>query len=231
MNLSKISIVALVLLGASTADAQVPGIQLPAMVPQVTAPATPQSQPPVGRHRHDGFFLRMALGPAYTATLLQGQSARLSGISSTLSLQIGMSVSEHMILHGNMTTNIATDPVYHVDSKVTPQDNIDAYLQYGLGFGASYYFPTNTYLDLSVEYTELGFSHVGLPDSFAGRGIHLPFKVGHEWWVGDNWGIGLAAQFWYGYARSGGDWYDESSDLNFNMHTFGGGLLLSVTYD
>jgi hypothetical protein len=55
-------------------------------------------------------------------------------------------------------------------------------------------------------------------------GFGMNFDLGEEWWVGDSWGLGVAARFWYTAASEG----DQPPDADWTF--MGGALLFSATY-
>jgi opacity protein-like surface antigen len=71
----------------------------------------------------------------------------------------------------------------------------------GIGPGMAYYFqPVNIYLSVTA-----GFSKVQIQDSNTQNvlastnwGFGLSTMLGKEFWVSDNWGLGVALQFHYG---------------------------------
>jgi hypothetical protein len=58
-----------------------------------------------------------------------------------------------------------------------------------------YFMPVNLYLSGSAGFGSLEFD--GNISGETDMGLALDLTVGKEWWVGDNWGLGVAGGFGY----------------------------------
>ena len=94
-----------------------------------------------------------------------------------------------------------------------------------IGPGVTYYLmPANVYFSGSVGVGSLSGS-----DELNGNsdtGFALDTTIGKEWWVGDNWGLGLAGDFTYLSAK---DKDLVGSTQNWSVTGFG--LRLSATFN
>lgn len=86
-----------------------------------------------------------------------------------------------------------------------------------LGVGLTYYImPANVFLSGTVGVGRFALTKPTDDQDDDERietnpGLSLHAKIGKEWWVSDNWGLGLAAGYgWLGAKR------DESGDGDFN---------------
>lgn len=188
------------------------------------------AETPAGYHTHDGFFLRMTAGAGFGGFIASGSTQgpgnmtvkdpNFYGPGGGGSLSIGGAVVDNLILHLDM---------WGYGSANSNDDDKDLREAVGLwspSFGVTYYFmPANVYLTGSVGPAILSYSmNSDRHDDHeyeVGYGLALTGSVGKEWWVSDNWGLGIAVQGVYAFAK--GD------DLTFN--TGGGLLLFSATYN
>ena len=90
-----------------------------------------------------------------------------------------------------------------------------------LGGGVTYYMePSNSYLSVMAGWPE------ALIESESEAAIAVRADVGKEWWVSDNWGIGLALSVDY-WRTSGGD-FGEGEDAWSGLVT---SVSFSATYN
>ncbi len=190
----------------------------------------PDKEAVEGRHRHDGLFLRMSTGPGFGVFMGKGTKNHgpvaiyddPEGYVSTWGFvfSIGGNVAENLILHAEFAGmgGFAGQSEHH------------EFGGHHLGLGVTYYFmPANIYITGSV-----GPSFVTMTrnDTFdhcdddmdldAAIGIGASFGVGREWWISDNWALGVGAKLLYSYTA-------EDDDLD--MHHVGGLILFTATYD
>ena len=85
------------------------------------------------------------------------------------------------------------DPTVTQGGNVWTQNGQDLMLA-SLGAGLAYYFPINFYVAGSLLATqwELDESNTQVAESKFGLGLGA--LLGQEWWVSDNWGLGIAGQ-------------------------------------
>src|SRR5689334_9075082 len=94
---------------------------------------------------HTGFYLSMALGPAFgdiNAKDNMGQALSISGTGTGFDIQIGGVVQENLILHGNILIKSITGPTVNgikMSEKYSVGESV-------LGVGLTYYLPTNFFL-------------------------------------------------------------------------------------
>jgi hypothetical protein len=66
----------------------------------------------IGVHQHDGFYLRLAAGPGYAQLTedMMGSDFELSGLASCFRIQIGGTVSENLIIYGELGGVVTYNP-------------------------------------------------------------------------------------------------------------------------
>jgi len=152
-------------------------------------------------HRHLGFFFRADIGVGYvhsSSSWSDGPQPPVSGVGVPLGLAVGGAISEDWILAGE---------VWGLAGQ-----NADAQgkglLAYGYALAVVHYFmPANVYLSASPGITRLVFvtnitTGATSVNSDWGPGVKL--ALGKEWWVGDHWGLGIAAEIFLTFNKDGG---------------------------
>jgi hypothetical protein len=189
-------------------------------------PAAPgRIDPPrKGVRTHDGFFLRMALGPGYSYSSLSSKPANrsISGASLHLNLSIGYSVVENFEISFDMFGPMLPEPALSFSDADKPVAKTASWLGFGAGF--NYYFmPYNIFLGISLGVVQLNISDLtangfsGSVNSKSSAGFIMGPMIGKEWWVSDNWGLGLMAQYVFSVAKGDYDswWLGHSVGLMF----------------
>ena len=196
--------------------------------PEDAAPPPPEE----GSEQHDGFMLRATIGFGGARVRVDGNAlliadeAEFSGGGLLWSLDVGGSPVDDLVIHGRLAQITLGSPNTTLDGD--DEGTIDE-LSAGallLGPAVTYYFmPINLYATAAVGLGVIVVTHEDDEDSEAtsDAGLALNFDVGKEWWVNDQWGLGLAGRFWYTAAKD-----EESDDAEFDC--IGGGLVFSATY-
>jgi hypothetical protein len=182
------------------------------------SPAGPRS------HKHDGFFLRMCAGFGFGHSSVeddQGDNNTIRGGSSASNLAIGAMVTENFAVHADAFHMVLIEPESYRNGK--PEGTVPGrYVAGGLGAGITYYImPTNLYISASLDFVVLK-ADLGILELESDTGMGIDFLIGKEWWVSDNWGIGIAGQFVYALVPS---------NSNATHHSFGGAVLFTATYN
>lgn len=178
---------------------------------------------------HDGFFLRLSTGLGYASVSGDNDnSATFKGATSQSSIAIGGIVTENLALHADIFAVTLVSPDVTIGG-ITYSD-LDITMRAGaLGIGLTYYFmPLNLYLSGSigaaVASTKVVFTDSTSRTYESGTGFGLNLMVGKEWWVSENWGIGVAGQLIY---------VDISTEYEavVSSRTIPGALTLAVVED
>jgi hypothetical protein len=196
----------------------------------VTAPAPEPQVPDPGAETHDGFMLRFTTGIGYAAAAASAESDdyTFGGASGAFAFDIGGAIGENLVLHGRFSDIPMIDPIVYLDGNEVREIDDANGVGVLLGPALTYYFmPANVYLTAAIGLSWLarGFERTDEVTS-TGVGFGTNLDVGKEWWVSDNWGLGLAARFWYSHVS---DRNVENRDVTYNL--FGGSILFSATYN
>lgn len=156
-----------------------------------------------GKHRHEGFFLRLALG--FGGGAVNGENGEwfdevsYSGGGFGFDIAIGGALTENLILQGEIFQMTLYDPDVeeHPDRGYDTADDlgIEDIALAGLGIGVTYYFmPVNIYLSGTLAFGQVIYEDDQGDIDDSDTGLGLSFMAGKEWWVGVDWGIGVALQ-------------------------------------
>jgi hypothetical protein len=156
-----------------------------------------------GPRDHRGLLLRMTAGGLYASS--GDDDVDLSGFGGDFTFALGGCVSENFALHGSLFSWSLSDP----DAEIGPlEGELDGtYSMSAYGGGVTYYFmPVNMYLSGNLG---LGFLNIdsGDEDETSDPGFAMDVSRGNEWWVGNSWGLGLAAAFGF-HSIDGADGYN-----------------------
>lgn len=184
-------------------------------------------------HTHDGFFLNLALGFGYQGFTYDANKSRYDmeakGVSTELDIKLGGRIATNTLLHATIlgVTNtseieIKTKGGSKVGSSSDKSENLSM-----LGVGLTYYLPENIFISGSV-----GFANFNLQDNTdeenniegaTENGIGVQIAAGKEWWVSDNWGLGVSVAFTYGAA-------DDKDDMG-EASAYGINVMFSATFN
>lgn len=189
-----------------------------------------------GFHRHDGFFLSMNLGPALGGTIIKasGNDAPydkfiLRGPGVMVDLKVGGAIAPNLILSFDIVGRSINDPEGEMDgenlgnagSDVTIADN-----SYGIGL-TRYFMPYNLFVSGSLGMGRMVVDN-GSDKNSSKWGPALHLKVGKEWWVSPNWGLGLSAG--YGFVAAD-DKKTPGVDYNGELTSHQFYVLFNTTYN
>ncbi|HEY8925529.1 MAG TPA: hypothetical protein VIU64_14180, partial [Polyangia bacterium] len=159
-----------------------------------------------GAHTHDGFYLRMQIGLA-AAELegrVPGRTVTYGGAGASAGLAVGYTVAPHLTLYLDLLIAGASGTTARVNGLSQSGNQYGANV-FGIGPGLSLDFGPNLFASATLLLAGVSVddgSGSSVVDSKSGAALELQF--GKEWWVSDNWGLGLSGQFIYG-AMKGSD--------------------------
>ena len=157
----------------------------------------PPPQHLAGFHEHDGAYVRLHTGFGYArmSASSTGNDIVISGTSGAFGLAMGGAVTGNLILFGTFTFADITSPNIKINGTSVGAGNNSADSA-GFGVGAAYYIePANVYLAGSLLANQLEIDdNNGNKIAETNWGVGFEGIVGKEWWVSDNWGLGIAAQ-------------------------------------
>ena len=198
------TILALFLLLVPSVVLAQPGAAPPPPPPPAYGPAAYGAADPTA-HRHDGFYLRMFLGLGYTAMSLEDQDLDVSGGGGAFGIAAGFAVSDNLIVYAEIFDDIAVNPKVKINGMTGDTEDVNAGVV-AIGAGLAYYIqPSNIYVSGTLSLGQITVQQNGeeVGESEFGPGVSL--MVGKEWWVSNNWGVGVAAQLYAGRMKDKGE--------------------------
>jgi hypothetical protein len=161
---------------------------------------------------HTGFMLRLTTGLGYasvaqTVTINEDLGladneidASLSGAAIPLSLDLGGAVSPNFNIHARFSLFAMLSPSLEIEGEEFTGPNDPSVTGFMFGGGFTYYFmPANFYLTGVLGVGFLSERSVADEVRSTDPGFALNFDLGKEWWVGGNWGLGLAGRIYYSH--------------------------------
>jgi hypothetical protein len=196
-------------------------------VPPGYAPTVVSTSSPTV-HTHDGFYLRLHVGPAFTkisGTDSFGTTTEYSGGGASLGISMGGALSDSVVLFGTALGSAADNAL--VKTNGFNSGHLDGSINvFGLGGGMAYYFvPHNVFISGALMGMTFQLADSQGKDYYTTKsGLGAELMIGKEWWVSDNWGIGLAGEV------IGASMKDKDDDtLKWSSSSFG--VVLSATYN
>jgi len=195
-----------------------------------------QSLPlPNGIETHDGFYLRIIAGGGiahYTGDFsyetyygeINEEIKYSGGMPITLRIQIGGTISDNLIFYGVSGSTIMYNPTREVDGEEDTDGFYSNQVQMG-GFGPGlcyYLMPANVYFSGSIQLavaTDIVTGAYSSASEGAPIGWGINVSVGKEWWVGEQWGLGLGLD----------GFYCSASNKNTSVSCYSVSLVLTVT--
>ncbi|TNF37695.1 MAG: hypothetical protein EP329_02455 [Deltaproteobacteria bacterium] len=174
----------------------------------LAAPAA--AAPPARKHtpysafNHNGFLMRLAVGFGYTRASQDADDGNLvlAGGGGLASLAFGGMIGKNLALNADIFGSSAFEPAVVVDGEDIG-DARDTTMSIGaVGLGVTYYLmPANVYFAASfgaakgrIETRAATVFGTFVARSTSDVGFAINLMIGKEWWVGPEWGIGVAGQ-------------------------------------
>ena len=166
-----------------------------------------------GAETHDGLYLRLQLGVGYThiSSSTKGTDSSVAGASGSFDFALGAALNSHLIIYGTLIESMVRNPTYKLNGP-SLSDSSNGMLTgalslggfgsagvVGLGGGVATYLPSNLFFAGSLLASRLFVddSNGNAPIN-SDWGFTFDGQVGKEWWVSDNWGLGVAGQLLLG---------------------------------
>jgi hypothetical protein len=178
------------------APAAAPAEPAPTSAPTRSAPIgglpAPARRAPIAHHY--GFFFRPDLGIGYlhAGASQSGNDVSLYGAGASLGIAVGGAVDRHNIIAFHIWGLSATNPTGSASGTTQSIDGSVTLVVMGPEY--TYYSDNNLYFSLSPGLSQLSFETKGVTSN-SSDGFGFRLALGKEWWVSDNWGLGLAGQF------------------------------------
>jgi hypothetical protein len=169
-----------------------------------------------GSRDHDGgFFLRLSAGTGYAQSEYADPATfKLYGVSGDMNIAVGMGVLPNLALHATLFGWSLSEPTAEVGGSSGDFPGDATLGSFGIGF-TYYLMPVNMYLSGSVGFSALQVEILGAITGETDLGPAFDVTLGKEWWVGGNWGLGVAGGFGYHSVP------DKDVDENWSGYSLG----------
>jgi hypothetical protein len=139
-----------------------------------------------------------------------------------MAIAIGGSIVENLALHADFHTTLLPNPT----ERAAETQDFEADIVFeSMGVGVTYHImPINLFVSASGGIGSLAFEDDLGDSKETGAGLMLSGMIGKEWWVGTDWGLGVAGQVQYTRVR---DYVVDHA----RMHGLSVGLMFSATYN
>lgn len=182
-------------------------------------------------HTHDGFFLNLALGFGYQSFEYSGNTAYIpdleaKGVASEFDIKLGGRIAPNTLLHATLAGVSNGEDLEVSSTRGSYSTSEKSESMSFLGIGLTYYLPINVFLSGSIGLASFNLQDNGDDGNIEGsteEGLGFQVAVGKEWWVSDNWGLGVSAAFTYGSAEDKHDAGDASA--------YGINVMFSATFN
>jgi len=177
---------------------------------------------------HDGFYLHMQIGGGGTrvsGTDAFGESVKISGGSLSIGIALGGAITPNLIVFGTLFFSGLGMPDVSVGGFASGTSNGSAVVT-GIGPGVAYYLePFNVYFSGTLGAMAFEMDDVNGNAIYQTKaGIGCQILVGKEWWISQDWGLGVAGEF------VGASMKDKSDNgITWSATAFS--LLFSTTYN
>lgn len=174
---------------------------------------------------HDRFYLRMLFGGGYTNMKANSKpETTLDGGSMWVSVALGGEIGENLILYGETFGTTVFGPTLRYGEVEQEADEDVATSYSGIGPGIAYYFmPANLYVSGTATLAKMTLKQDNERIAETEMGFGLNAVIGKEWWISDNWGLGLAV------GACGGWMNDQGGSPRWSVYSVNVGL--SGTYN
>jgi hypothetical protein len=196
--------------------------------------------------RHDGFMLRMTVGPGYfwrehppggATTISPRRAAELplegygdgDGSGTSLGLDLGYGLDDELTLHARYALTLASAAPSFADATGGGAQWLTTQT---LGPALTYHLmPLNAYGTVSggVAFGELSIAETSA-ELRVGIGYGFSLDLGKEWWVDREWGLGVALRWIFVNVPTEFVPDDGAIPTESTLRTWGAALLFSATY-
>jgi hypothetical protein len=147
---------------------------------------------------HDGFYLQLDAGLGYLSSSAEfaGSKVTYSGVTIPTSLLLGGTVGP-VVIGGGFITDYAASPSISSGGTSTQLSDVSLYL-YSMGVFADIYPDPHGGLHFQpyLGWGGLQASYQGYTGNSA-TGMVLALGGGYDWWVADEWSIGIMGRLTY----------------------------------
>ncbi len=198
----------------------------------------------VGRRQHDGFYFRLGGGMGYGFDALRGNAPGLSlseaggarghatGLAVASEVMLGASIWRALVLGLACDTVLLPGPtaaaapgIHDYEFQATQLAIFAPFVDFYPWERGGLHFQASGGLAVIVLGAGISPSVREPAQAHTAVGPGLTLGAGHEWWVADQWSVGVLGRFMYGWAQGqdplGATWSHEMGSVS---------LLVTATY-
>jgi hypothetical protein len=168
---------------------------------------------------HDGFYLRLGAGLGYTVDSVESDAylggdiqGSVTGLTGVGEVAVGGALSPGLFLGGGIYAHWLPSP--RADDAEWRNAALNLSAQFDVEFDSATLFLVGPFIDyyfdpreglhlqgsLGMAFGALGQGEVNQSgvenfDDMSGMGFGFMAGIGHEWWVGDQWSLGVLGRF------------------------------------
>jgi hypothetical protein len=181
-------------------------------------------------HNHKGFFISMSAGPSYGKITdnLNSTGVLLKGPGAELDLKTGTAIVKNILIHFTFLFKTLAHPVINSANSNAVLATDDITLGESVAaLGLTYYIsPSNFFLSCSAglgSFSVISGKHYNTYTTDVGLSGQV--KLGKEWWVADELGVGLALCYSFTQVKTQTEYNSEI--INSNRY----GVLLQLSFN
>ena len=148
---------------------------------------------PDGWHVHRGFYFNTDAGFAYSHYDFTGPADKVEahGGGASVDFRFGYALTPNFVLSLDLTGTATVNKPDTTLNGATLRSNTDYHFaSASAGAGLTWYFDNDLFLGLTVGSGQATF-HYNNTDINSDNGFAAQARMGKEWWLGDDWGLGV----------------------------------------
>ena len=141
-----------------------------------------------------GFYFSMAAGAAFGTIRSvdnRGSKTHIEGDGAMFDLQAGSAIKENLFLHATLSSKFIGAPAISGDK----MNGVSSFNETLTGVGVTRYFRNNTFITGNVGLGKFYWGDMNNGTFYTDRGFSFQVKVGKEFWIAQNFLMGVSASY------------------------------------
>jgi hypothetical protein len=165
------------------------------------------------------------------STSSNGSDLSVAGMGAGFGIALGAAINSHLVIYGTFIDSEASEPEVKVNGQSLGNTNNGTTAGVvGVGGGLAYYLDSNVFFAGSLLGSRLvvndnNNNSLGKSD----WGVTFEALLGKEWWVSDNWGLGVSGQLLLGSMKDHATTPTTTDVPTWQLAAFS--VLFSATYN
>lgn len=179
---------------------------------------------------HDGFFLNTGVGFAGGGMQLKSEFGNVdyTGTTTLVNIRIGGCPIPDLAFSADFQ-GISLGSVSMKSEGVSQKlDNDFSMTVFEFAFGVTYYIPELLFVGANIAPVgSLTINSIEETESYGGDMLGYSFRIGREWWVSSNWGLGV--EFAYMHSTISDVDIIDTDGIDWITNTYG--ILFTATFN